>query len=349
MGQSGGRIAWVDYAKGIGILGVFVLHSNTPFELLHAIDMFCMPLFFLLSGFVFSIRRYTSFPLFPWNKLRTLVFPGLFFGIIRFVIRCFTGVIPYNLCPLKTHVRWFANFAINLRGQFCEIPWFLACLFVIEIGGYALLRLCEHIHSSDWLMGALALACILIGYGYSKLVHISLPWSMDIALPMFAPFILGYMLRRHYRTLERIARPWTAIPATLLLFAASLLNTPPVVVYLNQYGNIVCWLVGMTAGIWMVIALCIVFQQFLANKPLMSALTYCGRNTLVFYCVNLLIYPNLIPFILEKIGLEPSGGSLVNQLLCVMGSVVIDVIICSTASEIMNRCFPAILGKRTAK
>ncbi len=352
MEQTIKRLAWVDYAKGLGIIGVFVLHSNAPDVLLHVIDMFCMPLFFLLSGFVFSIRKYDSFLPFLWNKLRTLVFPGIFFGVIQSAVRYFTCVIVYDIRPTQTYTDWLISFAINARGTWLgEIPWFLACLFVIEIVGYALLRLSEHIRISDWQMVVLAIACILVGYGYSKLIHIFLPWSMDIALPMFAPFILGYVLRRHYRTLERIAQPLTVIPAMLLLIAAALLNTPrqPVVVYQNQYGNIVCWLVGMTAGIWAIIALCIAFQQFPANNPFMSALTYFGRNTLVFYCVNVSIYPDWIPLVIRKIGLEPGGGSLINQLLCVMGAVTISMIACSIASEIMNRYFPAILGRKPVK
>lgn len=56
--ESSRRIAWVDYAKGIAIIGVFILHSNAPEDVIHVVDAFCMPLFFLLSGFVFSIRRY---------------------------------------------------------------------------------------------------------------------------------------------------------------------------------------------------------------------------------------------------------------------------------------------------
>lgn len=51
--ESSRRIAWVDYAKGIAIIGVFILHSNAPEDVIHVVDAFCMPLFFLLSGFVF--------------------------------------------------------------------------------------------------------------------------------------------------------------------------------------------------------------------------------------------------------------------------------------------------------
>lgn len=145
MEQTSGRLTWVDYAKGLGIIGVFALHSNAPTVLLHVIDMFCMPLFFLLSGFVFSIRKYDSFPPFLWNKLRTLVFPGIFFGVIQSAVRYFTCVMVYGIRPTLTYTEWLISFVINSRTVWLgEIPWFLACLFVIEIGGYALLRLSEH-------------------------------------------------------------------------------------------------------------------------------------------------------------------------------------------------------------
>lgn len=90
--QSSRRIAWVDYAKGIAIIGVFILHSNAPEGVIHVVDAFCMPLFFLLSGFVFSIRRYSSFRSFLWNKLRTLIFPGIFFAVIPFAIERVIGM-----------------------------------------------------------------------------------------------------------------------------------------------------------------------------------------------------------------------------------------------------------------
>lgn len=33
------RVAWVDYAKGLAIIGVFVLHSNAPEYVIHVVDV----------------------------------------------------------------------------------------------------------------------------------------------------------------------------------------------------------------------------------------------------------------------------------------------------------------------
>ena len=104
--ESSRRIAWVDYAKGIAIIGVFILHSNAPEDVIHVVDAFCMPLFFLLSGFVFSIRKYSSFGPFLWNKLRTLIFPGIFFAVVPFVIERAIGMFSGNAWTAKAYAEW---------------------------------------------------------------------------------------------------------------------------------------------------------------------------------------------------------------------------------------------------
>lgn len=47
------RVEWIDMAKGIGLLFVFLGHLKTPF-LATWIYTFHMPLFFFLSGLVYN-------------------------------------------------------------------------------------------------------------------------------------------------------------------------------------------------------------------------------------------------------------------------------------------------------
>lgn len=141
-------------------------------------------------------------------------------------------------------------------------------------------------------------------------------------------------------------RPFTAVIAVVLLMAATILNAwQPVNVYMNTYGNIGCYLVGAFAGIWAILAICIVLGRIPADRFLFPAIIYCGRNTLVFYCVNAPIYGSLIPSILGWVGLDTNGGSVTNQLLCMLGAIAINLIICSAVAEIMNRWMPEVLGK----
>jgi len=342
------RIAWVDHAKGFAIIGVFVLHSNAPEDVIHVMDMFCMPLFFLLSGFVFSIRKYPSFLPFLWNKVRTLVFPGLFFAVLPFIVERVIRSAFGDSWSVRAYVKWMVGYVINMRGHegLGNIPWFLVCLFLVELGGYVLLRAASRFHFGEQAFAVIGVASVLIGYAYSKFIHIVLPWGGDIALSMFGFFIFGYVLREHREWLEHALRPLIIVPALVLLVGAALLNTnQPVNVYLDHYGNLVFYLVGAVCGIWAVLSICRALARVPSGRFAMRALTYWGRNTLTFYCVNAIIYSGLIPLMLGRLGLDSASGSVTNQLLCLVDTIAINLIICSVAAEIVNRWLPGVLGR----
>ena len=74
------RIHWIDIAKGLAILCVFLGHTqSTPSAVSNYIYLFHMPVFFLLSGYCFSNRR--KFVDFIVNKARTLLVPVLTLGM----------------------------------------------------------------------------------------------------------------------------------------------------------------------------------------------------------------------------------------------------------------------------
>lgn len=285
--------------------------------------------------------------------MRTLIIPGIFFAVVPFIIERIIGMFSGSTWTMKGYAEWILGIVVNLRGHesFGSIPWFLTCLFMVEIGGYILLRLSKRFSLPEWAFIGIGIASILIGYLYSSFIHIVLPWGVDIALSMFGFFVFGYVMRTHWETIEHAMHPFTAIAAIALLVAAAMLNIrQPVNVYMNTYGNIGCYLVGAFAGIWTILAICIGLNHVPSHSTLLSALTYCGRNTLVFYCVNAPIYGTLIPFFLGMVGLDVGGGSIANQLLCMLGAIAFNLVICSVAAEIMNRWMPSVLGKkRTAK
>ena len=80
------RIGWIDAAKGIGLLCVILGHLHIPL-----VDtwvyFFHMPLFFFLSGCVFSGGKY-DFKTFISKKLRSLVIPYFTLGGGIFLFWC---------------------------------------------------------------------------------------------------------------------------------------------------------------------------------------------------------------------------------------------------------------------
>mgnify|MGYP000004055844 FL=1 len=244
---------------------------------------------------------------------------------------------------MRGYVEWLLGIVVNLHGHegFGSIPWFLTCLFVVEIGGYILLRLSKRFSLPEWAFIGIGVASMLIGHLYSSFIH--------IALSMFGFFVFGYVIRIHRETMERVMHHLAVVIAVALLVAATMLNgRQPVNVYMNTYGNIGCYLIGAFADIWAILAICIGLDHVPSRGFLLSALNYCGRNTLVLYCVNAPIYGTLIPSVSGMAGLDINGGSIANQLLCMLGAIAINLVICPVVAEIMNRWIPGVLGKKCA-
>ena len=266
-----------------------------------------------------------------------------FFAVVPSIIERVSGMFSGSTWTMRGYVEWLLGIVVNLHGHegFGSIPWFLTCLFVVEIGGYILLRLSKRFSLPEWAFIGIGVASMLIGHLYSSFIH--------IALSMFGFFVFGYVIRIHRETMERVMHHLAVVIAVALLVAATMLNgRQPVNVYMNTYGNIGCYLIGAFADIWAILAICIGLDHVPSRGFLLSALNYCGRNTLVLYCVNAPIYGTLIPSVSGMAGLDINGGSIANQLLCMLGAIAINLVICPVVAEIMNRWIPGVLGKKCA-
>ena len=106
------RISWVDYGKGLAILLVFWGHAICPEPVRASFYAFHIPVFYFLSGYVFSTRKYHSFGPFLWHKVRTLIIPGLTFGFLIVFFKWLNGLIAgeaYSVNPLKLLIGVFVG------------------------------------------------------------------------------------------------------------------------------------------------------------------------------------------------------------------------------------------------
>lgn len=135
------RETYLDIAKGIGIFLVVVGHCipdassvngiSSPIMriIFHVIYSFHMPLFFFISGFLFSTskdylkNKYKSI----YKKAKRLIVPYVFVGLcyapLKLLLSQFANK-PYNIQDL-----WKMLIGINPDGEL----WFLYALFVISV------------------------------------------------------------------------------------------------------------------------------------------------------------------------------------------------------------------------
>ena len=69
------RIDWVDMSRGFAMLLVMLGHTYCAESIRYWFYTFHVPLFFFLSGYVFSTKKYNSFKEFLISKIKTLFVP----------------------------------------------------------------------------------------------------------------------------------------------------------------------------------------------------------------------------------------------------------------------------------
>jgi fucose 4-O-acetylase-like acetyltransferase len=82
------RLAYIDIAKGIGIILVVVGHTATPNLVHNFIYQFHMPLFFFLSGFFYHEKYDFQVKTFVAKKIKGLYFPYVKYGVLLLSLYC---------------------------------------------------------------------------------------------------------------------------------------------------------------------------------------------------------------------------------------------------------------------
>ena len=194
-----------------------------------------------------------------------------------------------------------------------------------------------------------SVVALIAGYAYSVLVHVTLPWSVDIAVIMAPYFILGLILRKNVDSFSRLLNKRYMVVALLLLLFGTYLDGrvfgARINPYMNQYGNIFCFLAASIGGMWFVLSLCYSMES---SARSFGFFTYCGRNTLVFYCINQAI-ESYFPSMLRLVGLDTASNCIWMQIACGLTTVIINLVFCSACASVINRFAPFLLGKPARK
>lgn len=155
-----------------------------------------MPLFFILSGMLFSGGRYGSFGAFLGRRLRTLILPYLAFSLASlgalFVLeKCFPAVYDVQKAD---YISYFAQIflAQGSKGALNVPLWFVPCLFAVEIMYYFI----EKLEVSFRIPACMALAALgwLLESGLLPFDNTVLPWTLDSALYALGFYAAGNMV-----------------------------------------------------------------------------------------------------------------------------------------------------------
>lgn len=288
------RVQWIDIAKGIAILAVIVGHTLGPYtgdfwgSLIFAVHM---PVFFILSGYLFRVRTFRQE---LTNGASKLLVPFVVTGGLVVFLSALAARLPANFILN----RYFPSIRTGLLGalygagsevynpwgwhvQPIGAIWFLVSLFLALQLFNGWLRVTRHFsHVVFWQVAGIFLMTGLGGV-LGKVAY--LPWAVNAALLSQAFLYAGYLFKQ-YQVFERLPNESYLLWSFLWLLSAF----QGYFVLTNASSpNLVISLLGGIAG-----SLCLFkVSQWLCqfqNKVTVSWLKRYGRESLVVLCFHLI-------------------------------------------------------------
>lgn len=264
----------IDIAKGLGILLVVLGHIPTlPTEIKKIIYSFHMPLFFFISGYLYNEAKYNSWTTtnFVKSRIKKFIVPYFIMGFICFAL---FGVL-YPIIANGFSIEYLKQAAKYLIGLFYSWGspnfmawssplWFLTCIFIAEIILYLVLKNCDKEYVVFIIIGA-------IGFIYTLITKIRLPWNADVALTAVCFMYIGNICRR-YDIINKVYNIKYFL-ILLIILSVSIIFNSKIDYNLRVYGNI---LLTYCSGISGSILIILISKLIKEN----SVLEYFGRNTL---------------------------------------------------------------------
>lgn len=280
------RVAFVDIAKGIGIILVVMGHNDfsliSPFahKLIYS---FHMPMFFFMSGMFF--RPDMPFFVFLRNRFHRVLKP--FLAILLLI---FFASLSFSKVSLLMAVRRLLK-AMYGSGYYIDWVqlWFLPHLFAVSIFVYFFFKVAKRMRP-EWLRWMLLAALYSAGVLTMKyfwpfefnvigkeLTLYGLPYGLDMVAVSSFFFILGYELNQHHK--EAWFGNWLVFlfSGALLLFMVWYF---PARIDLNtrQFDSLIINSVESLTGILFMLALSMLLERI---GWLFSLLSYVGQASLI--------------------------------------------------------------------
>lgn len=278
-----GRLAWLDYAKGIGIILVVFGHVLIGLDTAGAaqdaswlkptvfyIYSFHMPLFFVLAGYVFRIPVKGSFSRFLSVNVVGILVPYLIWNVVYAALKSLSPSpvnVPVSLADLP--------FVILHPVQHF---WFLPALFFARLlywpfaryGGIGGIR----------AIAAVAILWYLLGsaFGYGTLIGQTLLDLIDTRFFLgLAFFGIGCLVA------ERVSWPQLARSPVFLAGAAAIWFAVTTLGFVQGYGTYQGYLAPLMAlaGVAAVLSLCLLLP--VANQLWSRALAFSGEASFAIY------------------------------------------------------------------
>lgn len=264
----------IDLFKGLAILAVFFAHSR----LYHPIDMcamypwcrvldridtsFHMPMFFLISGYLFSKTHKSTRELYKGRTIRILV-PYLFMMAIIIAVK---AIVPSEYSYLNVGgVGAMVRNALLYGG----VRWFLYVMYIM----FVLVIPIRNILKNKWVDLALIVVLIVVFF-LEFMPHIFL---LDKVFYYLIFFVIGFAVKDFFYNIKA----WS-LKYWWVVFGVALLANVVFIVPLAKIPFIFRFILPFT-GTWAVLTIAFQLETIYTKSKIVQYVEYCGKYTLQFY------------------------------------------------------------------
>ncbi|MFE7820606.1 acyltransferase family protein [Priestia megaterium] len=217
MNQTKQRSMLLDMIKGIAIILVVVGHSGNP-DINKYFYWFHMPIFFLISGYLFkSSNDLSSFKDWLRKTVSKLLIPYVTFLIIITSIRYLylIGSSNTNISQITKDVALTIFGGTFFPSQYYVVMWFITCMIFTQVIFALLITLIKN----RIAVGAIVFVLYLVAHIESTINmtnKLYIPWAADVALISIFYFAIGYFVKTHVDYIKTLPVKLFAVIAFLL-------------------------------------------------------------------------------------------------------------------------------------
>lgn len=281
---------WIDNLRAFGILLVVVGHAGAPGMIGKFIYGFHMPLFFIISGYLFNDEKWISnglksFFINRWKSYIKLYFlwaaVNLLLNIpIEFYVKGFSlnDIIDSTL----NHIKWIlVSYGGYQDYPNCTPLWYLPCLFVSSLYLFVIVW----IQNRKGVAIALVITMLMLITNYLIInrIEVIFPWHVDVALCGATFMYLGYLIKKTNFLIKK--KHLTQIVTLLIIGIAAIMTNGKIDMNMNMIGIQPLFFIGAIA-VTFVIMYKFVTVDVLSQKYSILSRIGGGKNTITILALN---------------------------------------------------------------
>lgn len=283
---------------------------------------FHMPLFIMISGYLFYITRINKGSQYKKtlsDKFVRLGIPYVFFTVFAFFLKVYAGGVQR---PVALSLKSFlCAFVWPFDGPLQEM-WFVAVILIY----FSLLGMYRRLLKSNWL-STLCLCCA-VGLFFIPVSDMSGVFAFNRAVHFFIFFFLGILIAAHHR-FENIIKRKGSIVICLILYLASfwadIIEENAITLIMSLSGCLLCW--GLAGTV---------------DRKVSDTLFGSFRNyTYQIFLLGIFIQIG-IKLLYDKLGMQ--GTYPYFYVLCVLSGIYIPVLISKVIQRVGNKYLNLLIG-----